>query len=336
MANPDDTAHTAPDAAPGPFAEDPRLAPGTDVGGYAIDGELGRGGMGIVYSAQHPVIGKRVAIKVLKPSLSQNPASVERFIQEARAVNEIGHPNIVDIFAFGALPDGRRYLVMDLFVGESLRARVRRGALHVREVVRVVDEVASALIAAHAKGFAHRDLKPDNIFLVANPGRTDVKLLDFGLAKLLPGAGARMYRTATGAQLGTPDYMSPEQLRGAATVDARTDIYSLGVTALECLLGKRPRRRSDGAFEGGTPAEMLATAPVSQELKELVTAMMSNDAAKRPRLAAVRTVIKRIRPTLPDMPGSDAGASSTELAAGNSAMDLTASKVGARPVLPTP
>jgi len=291
--------------------------------------------MGIVYSAIHPVISKKAAIKVISRVLSSDEGAMGRFMQEARSVNQIRHPNIVDIFAFGALPDGRRYLVMDLFVGESLRARVRRGALHVREVVRVVDEVASALIAAHGKGFIHRDLKPDNIFLVANEGRTDVKLLDFGLAKLLPGAGARLYRTATGAQLGTPDYMSPEQLRGAATVDARTDIYSLGVTALECLLGKRPRRRGDGTFEGGTPAELLASIPVSIELKELVTAMMSIDAAKRPRLAAVRTVIKRIRPALPDMPGGDPGGSAMDLRAGDS-IDLTASKVGARPVLPTP
>ena len=110
-----------------PFAVDPSaLTHGTNVGGYIIDGELGRGGMGVVYSATHPVIGKRAAIKVLKPSLSNNPATVERFIQEARSVNAIGHPNIVDIFDFDVLPDGRRFLVMDLLEGESLIDRLKR------------------------------------------------------------------------------------------------------------------------------------------------------------------------------------------------------------------
>src|SRR5512141_1140362 len=132
---------------PGSF----ELVAGTDVGGYVIDGELGRGGMGVVYSARHPVIGKRAAIKVLKPSLSNNPATIERFIQEARSVNAIGHPNIVDIFDFDMLPDGRRYLVMDLLEGESLRKRIKRGPLPPSEAAMVIDEIASALDAAHSK-----------------------------------------------------------------------------------------------------------------------------------------------------------------------------------------
>ena len=306
---------------------------GMDVGGYVIDGELGRGGMGVVYAATHPVIGKRAAIKVLKPSLSKNPATVERFLQEARSVNQIGHPNIVDIFAFGSLPDGRRYLVMDLLQGESLRARVKRGPLHVREAATIIDEVASALIAAHDKGFVHRDLKPDNVFLVANPGRTDIKLLDFGLAKLLPTATtARAFRTATGAQLGTPDYMSPEQLRGTG-VDARTDVYALGVLAFEILTGKRPRRFSDGLFDmdGKTPAQVLSFVPA--ELAQLVELMLAADPEQRPSLAAVHTVIKRVMPSLP--PLSIAG---MPIAAGSDPrMDsLSPSMVGAKPILPTP
>ena len=156
---------------------------GTVIGEYVVDGELGHGGMGVVYGATHPIIGKRAAIKVLKSR--SNPAAVERFIREARAVNEIGHPNIVDIFDFAQLADGRRYLVMDLLVGESLRARVERCPLPVAEACAVLDEIASALAAAHGKGFAHRDLKPDNVFLSDQAGRLDVKLLDFGLAKLL-------------------------------------------------------------------------------------------------------------------------------------------------------
>src|SRR5262245_10322809 len=159
--------------------------------------------MGVVYAATHPMIGKRAAIKVIKLSLSNNPASVERFVQEARAVNQIGHPNIVDIFAFGRLPDGRSYMVMDLLEGESLRKRVKRGPLTLADAVHVIDEVASALAAVHGKGFIHRDLKPDNVFLVAQAGHTECKLLDFGLAKLMAGTTtARAFRTAAGAQLG--------------------------------------------------------------------------------------------------------------------------------------
>src|SRR5690242_16899486 len=142
--------------------------------------------MGTVYSATHPVIGKRAAIKVLRAELSTNPAAVERFVMEARAVNQIGHPNIVDIFAFGVLPDGRSYYVMDLLLGESLRAKLKRlGPLHVSEAASVIDEIASALLAAHDKGIIHRDLKPDNVFLASLQGRwPEVKLLDWGLLKL--------------------------------------------------------------------------------------------------------------------------------------------------------
>lgn len=309
---------------------------GVDVGGYVVESELGRGGMGVVYAATHPMIGKRAAIKILKQSLSKNPATVERFLQEARSVNLIGHPNIVDIFAFGTLPDGRCYLVMDLLQGEPLRKRVKRSALPVMEAVQLLEEIASALVAAHDKGFIHRDLKPDNVFLVEHPNRTEVKLLDFGLAKLMPNAMIdRAYRTATGAMIGTPDYMSPEQLRGTG-VDHRTDIYALGVMAFEFLTHSRPHRFADGTFdlEGLTFKQALMQVPgVPEEMADLIESMVARNPDERPTLKAVRAVLKRVRPSMPSMPGlANVRAVGSEASLGA----FSPSALGARPQLPTP
>jgi serine/threonine-protein kinase len=278
-----------------------RLSPGTDIGGYIIDGELGHGGMGVVYSATHPVIGKRAAIKVLKPELSQNRTAVDRFVLEARAVNQIGHPNIVDIFAFGALPDGRSYYVMDLLAGESLRGWIRRGPLHVSAAVHFTDEIASALVAAHAKGIIHRDLKPDNVFVVEVPGRAhEIKLLDWGLAKLAPQAGGKQ-RTLAGSVFGTPVYMSPEQARASGAVDDRTDIYALGVLAYELLTGDVPFKKSSSidtmlAHQDEPVPPLLARVPsLPEELAQLIEAMLAKEPDDRPTLAAVRAVIKRLK-----------------------------------------
>ena len=283
-----------------------RLDPGSDVGGYVLDGVLGQGAMGVVYSATHPVIGKRAAIKVLRPELSNNPAAVERFVMEARAVNQIGHPNIVDIFAFGVLPDRRSYYVMDLLVGESLRTRLKRtGALHVSEAASAIDEIASALMAAHDKGISHRDLKPDNIFMVSMPGRwPEVRLLDWGLLKLTSAQSAvssNKYRTLAGSVMGTPVYMSPEQARASDQVDFRTDIYALGVVSYELLAGSVPFRRGSSidtllAHQDEPVPPLGAKCPaLPDELVQLIEAMLAKDPDGRPTLAAVRTVLKRLR-----------------------------------------
>ena len=285
-------------------ARDAGLPKGYEVSGYIIDREVGRGGMGHVYSALHPVIGKHAAVKVLRPEVSQSPLTLERFIQEARAVNQIGHPNIIDIFAFGTLPDGRAYHIMDLLIGESLRQRLKRGALHPSEGASVLDQVASALTAAHDKGFVHRDLKPDNIFLTEQEdGWPAVKLLDFGLAKLMPDFGTAAFKTTTGMMLGTPEYMSPEQARGHG-VDYRTDLYALGVMTFEIIAGERPFPRMGDTFailqqhaEEIPPSLGDVVAGLPEELVQLVDAMLAKEPAARPSLTAVRTVVKRLRST---------------------------------------
>ncbi|HTL31966.1 MAG TPA: serine/threonine-protein kinase, partial [Kofleriaceae bacterium] len=204
--------------------QDPALAPGTMVGEYRIEQIVGEGGMGQVYGAVHPVIGKRAAIKVLLPEICRSAQMVERFVMEARAVNQIGHPNIVDVFAFGSLPDGRQYMVMEWLRGQSLSDRLRRGMMTIPEACDVLSAIAAALDAAHEKGIVHRDLKPHNVFLVEVRGQKPLtKLLDFGLVKLTDtGEDHRVERTRAGALLGTPAYMSPEQALGKG-VDTRSD-----------------------------------------------------------------------------------------------------------------
>src|SRR5688572_4997098 len=194
-----------------PMADEEHLASDTMLGEYRLEGLIGKGGMGFVYEALHPLIGKRAAVKVLRRELCREPLSVQRFVDEARIVNRIGHPNIVDVFAFGKTPDGRSYFVMEWLKGESLRARIARSPLGVDEIRGIVKSLASALSAAHEQGVIHRDLKPDNVFLVAAPGpATVVKLLDFGVAKLVT-ASHRIEQTASGAIIGTPQYIAPEQ-----------------------------------------------------------------------------------------------------------------------------
>jgi len=216
-------------------ATDFRLEPGYEVGEYQVESVLGEGGFGTVYKAVHPLIGKLAAIKVLKREFSSNPDVVSRFISEARAVNQIRHKNIIDVFSFGQLPDGRSYYVMNYLSGKPLDVVLRDagGRIGLAEAVPILRAVAEALDAAHEAGIAHRDLKPENIFVADE----DVKLLDFGIAKLM--AGNAEHKTATGAPMGTPFYMSPEQTRGVE-VDYRTDIYAFGIVVYQMLTGVLP------------------------------------------------------------------------------------------------
>ncbi len=274
------------------------LQAGDMVGEYRVDQQIGEGGMGKVYAATHPVIAKRAAIKILHPELSMNRDAVERFVQEARSVNQIGHPNIVDIFSFGALPDGRCYFVMEWLRGESLRDRMRKVRISIAEALAFCDTIAVALEAAHEKGIVHRDLKPDNIYLCDVKGAMpQVKLLDFGIAKLL-GDDGRMERTRTGNLMGTPAYMSPEQARGQH-VDHRTDIYALGCVAYETFTGSLPFPADNAAdmmakhlFEP-PPSVMLRNPSIPPELDALVMHMLAKDSRSRPTLDQIRDHLRR-------------------------------------------
>jgi serine/threonine-protein kinase len=296
---------TSPVDAPSKTAHlevDGELPPGMAIGEYRIEARIGDGAMGVVYSAIQPVIGKRAAVKVMNSRLCVDPVAVERFVQEARAVNQIGHPNIVDVFAFGSLPDGRSYLIMEWLQGETLGQRLQRGPVPLSEAVAILFQISDGLAAAHDKNVVHRDLKPENIFLMpVRKRRLMVKLLDFGVAKLRGAGGVgRVDHTAEGHSVGTPRYMSPEQARGKET-DHRADIYSLGVTAYEMLVGRVP-------FEGDeaidlmhkhvyevppSPNSIRPELPV--QLDRLLMQMLEKRADRRPTLPQVETVLGEIR-----------------------------------------
>jgi serine/threonine-protein kinase len=213
----------------------------TTVGNYRVTKLLGEGGMGAVYLGEHPVIGRKVAIKVLHTALAADKDIVSRFFNEARAIHLIGHPNIVEILDFGQTPDGQPYFIMEFLTGESLNEIVSRGPIGAPEVAVIADQMCRALSAAHAKGIVHRDLKPHNVQLIEKDGAPFVKILDFGVAKILAAPdGSQSVKTRTGSLMGTPLYMSPEQCKGAGLLDHRTDIYSLGVMIYEMLAGRPP------------------------------------------------------------------------------------------------
>jgi serine/threonine-protein kinase len=215
---------------------------GDIIGSYRIVAELGKGGMGMVYRAEHTQLGRPAALKMLLPQLSSDAGIVQRFFNEARAASAIDHPGIVQVYDFGTAPDGRAYIVMELLKGESLEQRLQRGPLSPVDGATILAQTAAALSAAHARGIVHRDLKPDNIFLVPNElvqSGTQVKLLDFGIAKLADEQTAGV-KTQTGAMMGTPAYMSPEQCMGKSDLDHRTDIYSVGCILFHVLCGRPP------------------------------------------------------------------------------------------------
>ncbi len=278
---------TAPGPAPA-LVSGGDLSPGYVVGEYRVERVIGRGGMGVVYSGVQPVIEKRVAIKVLNSELSADPALVRRFLDEARAVNRIRHPNIIDIFSFGQLADSRQYFVMEYLEGHTLADRLQSGDLPIDQLPPLLAQICDALDAAHGEHIVHRDLKPENIWIVEpRRGRMFVKLLDFGIAKLL--ATGEQTTTQAGVLMGTPQYMSPEQCHGRA-VDHRTDLYAMGVLLYQMYTGELPFR-GEGFAEILTkqltqiPERPSTHAPLPQALDALIMRCLAKDPAERPQSA---------------------------------------------------
>lgn len=265
---------------------------GSTLGNFVITAPLGEGGMGEVFLAEHRRMGRKVAIKVLRPQYSVDPAAVERLFNEARATSIISHPGIVQIFDCDVF-EGRAYLVMEFLEGQNLRSHIDGWKVpDTAHVVWLASQIASVLQAAHEKSIVHRDLKPDNVFLTNSHGvhhPVQVKVLDFGIAKLrrTPSEGAHL--TGTGMLLGTPLYMSPEQCRGNGNVDERSDIYSLGCMIFEMLAGSPP-------FQSTASGELIAAhlyepppllvdrAPQTPPwLSALVSKMLHKNPAERPQ-----------------------------------------------------
>ncbi|WP_437332420.1 protein kinase domain-containing protein [Sorangium sp. So ce394] len=312
---------------------EPLLAPHTMVGEYRIERKLGAGTFGEVYAGEHPLIGKKVAIKVLNRRFAAQPQAVARFVAEARAVNRIRQRNIIDIFSFGVLPEQQRhFFVMELLDGLTLGELCRRRRrLPFPTVVPILRGIADALDAAHEAGITHRDLKPDNVFLAAErDGTWFPKLLDFGIAKLADGSE----ETSTGVVLGTPQYMAPEQARGER-IGPAADIYALGVMIHKMLTGKY-------LFAGGSavavmynhvlhpPPRMSSVCPdLPRELDLPVLAMLEKRAGDRPEtaskaVAALLDAARRIgltRASAPDGPASAPRSATWAPGAGSSATE---------------
>jgi hypothetical protein len=324
---------------------------GETIGSYTILSQLGAGAMGEVYLAEHRHLRRKAAVKLLAREIVGRPDLLERFFLEARATSAIDHPGIVQVFDCEVDATGRPYIVMEYLDGETLAATLaRRGALPAATVARLGRGMAEALEAAHAKGIVHRDLKPENVFVQAHPPDS-VKLVDFGIAKLAGDFRAgQVHQTRSGAMMGTPLYMSPEQCRDSGKIDFRTDLYSLGCVMFEMLTGHPPFTQDAlgdlvVAHLTEQPKEARAVNPsVPKALSELTGELLRKDPAQRP--ANMRAVADRLAAflggltTVPETPPSTkpaAPAAKQKTTFGDSAAELMADgEASARPARRAP
>ena len=279
------------------------LEAGIRVGKYLVGRKLGQGGFGILHVARDVDLDRDVAIKFLRPEHAFRPQVVQRFVQEARAAARIDHPGIVTVYECGEVAgtntraDGTVYIAMELLTGETLATRRKReGRLPIPIAIGMTRQIASGLAAAHRSGIVHRDLKPQNLMLVADAaviGGERVKILDFGVAKLADGFGTNV-QTHSMLMLGTPMYMSPEQCKSSAKVDARADIYSLGCILFELVCGRPPFDGDSGELIAKhqlvappTPRSVIADLPAA--LDALISAMLAKATDDRPQ-----TIRKRV------------------------------------------
>jgi serine/threonine-protein kinase len=267
------------------------VQPGTVIEGkYRVLRRIGEGGMGTVFEGENTRIERRVAIKVLREHVASSPEFAQRFEREARVCARVGSPHVCDVLDLGDLENGEKYLVMEFLEGESLEERLtKKGRLTTHELAPIAFEILEGLGAMHQAGVIHRDLKPANVFLARRPGTRaeTVKILDFGIAKIIPAANDPNEMTSTGTMMGTPLYMSPEQARGARDVDGRTDLYAASVIFYRALTGEVPHSASNLhellfkiVLEEPRPIRELAP-EVDEAFAALVTRGLARDAEQR-------------------------------------------------------
>jgi serine/threonine-protein kinase len=327
--------------------QDLRISPGDLIADYQVTGRLGEGGMGTVYAGVQPVIGKQVAIKVLLREFASNAEVVNRFIQEARAANQARSRYIVDIFSFGELNDGRHYFVMEQLDGKSLREVLNeKKVLSFDDGNAILRGMAKGLHAAHEKGIIHRDIKPENIMVLEEEdGTLTAKILDFGIAKLQGNMANPDFATKTGAAMGTPFYMSPEQCRGV-DVDHRTDIYAVGIIMFEMFAGELPFKANSyielvNKHLFASPPELRTLNPeASAQLEAFTMRCIAKNPDERPQsmkhfLSELTELVPSLHRTHPSAvrltpvsdtpytpPGAGDGAASVETAAPRSKLGL--------------
>ncbi len=273
---------------------------GTNLNGYVVSRLIAAGGMGLVYEATHETIGRRAAVKVLKPEVATDESWVKRFVTEARALAALKHRNLIEIINFGKTPDAREYLMMEFLEGEPLDAYMRRyGALPPTVALGIADQILNGLAEAHKKGVVHRDLKPSNIFLLhEHSGELLVKILDFGLARQEPIAMIDsvlpLPRSTDGASLlaGTPEYIAPEQARGLKA-EGSADLYSLGAIGFEMLTGSLPfqdtnvTRLLEKQLLEPPPKLSLWVSDLPDGIEDFVMSLLAKEVSERPKSADV-------------------------------------------------